>query len=292
MSFLNFKLSTPTAKEVLSLESIRKRAYVIIKDFIQSNGMAPDVITLIISCTYLQFGDLVKRAFIGAVDAMKDISGDKFSYYLPTIVTRLLVILDPMQDRGPMKLRIKCENALRPNIIPDTEATMTNINYQSIEPYFNKERLHFLAREFDPETNEMVVRWQFNGKTTINSVVTMKLSISNSGLRFEENHESEYGLSGSDDSFVIRGTGKQAAAELKSNVLHIKDIDYAETLLEGRYNFQRGYWEYRICSDNTTIRGEACYASDNYKPLDESMTITVEGIGLYLEPLGRPKTKK
>lgn len=292
MSFLNLRLSTPKAKEVLSLENIRKRTYNTIKEFIQSNGMAPDVITLIISCTYLQFGDLVKRAFIGAIDAMKDISGDRFSYYLPTIDTRLLVILDPLRDKGEMKLRIKCENALKPNIIPDTEATTTNINYQSIEPYFNKERLHFIAREFDPETNEMIVRWQFNGKTMINSIVTMKLSISNSGLRFEENHESEYGLSGGDDSFVIRGVGKQMMPESKSNVLHIQDIDYEDTLLEGRYNYSKGCWEYKICSDNTTIRGEACYASDNYKPLDESMTITVEGIGLYLEPMGRPKSRK
>ena len=190
-----------------------------------------------------------------------------------------------------MKIRIKCENLLVPNIIPDTEVTDTNVNYQSIEPYFNKERLHFIAREFNPETNEMIIRWQFNGKANTNSAVTFKVSISNSGLRFEENHASEYVLSGNDERFIIRGSSTADEQGVAGNTLHIDAVNCPTTLLEVVYNRKKGLWEYKICSDNTTIRGETCYASDNFKPLDDSITITVEGVGLFLEPLGKPRAR-
>ncbi len=285
-------LATPKAKDTLSLEDICKNVKETIMDFMSVNKMAPDIIKVIITCTYLQFSDFVKRAFYGSVDAIYAVSEEKFAFYLPTLDIKLRIILDPLPDKGQMKARTICENSLVPNIVPDTGATETNINYQSIEPYFNKERLHFIAREYNPETNEMTIRWQFNGKTKMSSVATFKVSISNAGLRFQENHASEYIVSGNDDNIIIRGADAPEATGMAGNVLHIDGVDSPNTLLDVRYNYGKGFWEYRICSDNTTIRGEACYASDNYKPLDDSLTVTVEGIGLYLEPLGKPRARK
>lgn len=287
-----FRLATPKAKEYLSLEDVKRNVYDAVKSFIQENMMAPDIIKVIITCTYLQFADFVKRAFYGSVDAIFKVSEEKFAFYLPTLDISLLIILDPLPDKGPMKVRAICENRLIPNIVPDNEATVTNANYQSIEPYFNKERLHFIAREYNPETNEMTIRWQFNGKTKINSAVSFKVSISNAGLRFEENHASEYIISGNEDNFIIRGSSKSEAPGMAGNIFHIDSVDCQDTLLDVRYNYDKGFWEYKVCSDNTTIHGEACYASDNYKPLDDSMTITVEGVGLFLEPIGKPRAKK
>ena len=291
MKFL-FGLATPHAKEYLSLADVQENVHEAIRTFIQENMMAPDIIKVIITCTHLQFADFVKRAFYGSVDAIFKVSEEKFSCYLPTLDISLLIILDPLPDKGPMKIRVICENRLIPNIVPDNEATVTNVNYQSIEPYFNKERLHFIAREYNPETNEMTIRWQFNGKTKINSTVTFKISITNAGLRFEENHASEYIIYGNDDNFIINGSGRTDAPGMAGNVLHIDAIDCQDTLLDVRYNYDKGFWEYKVCSDNTTIHGEACYASDNYMILDDSLTITVEGVGLFLDPIGKPRARK
>lgn len=287
-SLLNLNLSTPKAKDTLSLQDIRKSVYDTVKSFIIENQMAPDIIRVVLTCTYLQFGDIAKRAFYGSVDALRDISEESYRMYLPTLDVSLIVILDPLPDKGRMKVLTKCENRLIPNIIPDTESTSTNINYQSIEPYFNKERLHFIAREFNPETYEMIIRWQFNGKAQKSTVATFKVSISNSGIRFEENHASEYILSRNDEGITIYGSSMAEGHPMGGNQLHIDSVENTGPLLDIRYSFDKGIWEYRVCSDNTMIRGETCYASDNFKPLDDSLTITVEGVGLFLEPLGKP----
>lgn len=289
MSLLNFKLSTQREREYLTLENIKDNVYKTVSKFIHENQMAPDIIRVVISCTRLQFADIVKRAFYGSVDALYEISEEKYSMYMPTLDVTLTIIPDPMADRGVMSVNTKCENRLIPNIIPDTDSTKTSVNYQSIEPYFNKERLHFIAREFNPDSNEMIIRWQFNSKMLKNSMINLKVSISNSGMRFMETHASDCILSGKEDRVIIRGVdpSEHRTAE---NVIHIDSIKCPDTLLDIRYNYTKRFWEYKVCRDNTIIHGEVCYASDNYKPIEESMTITVEGVGLYIEPIGVPQS--
>lgn len=289
MSLFNFKLSTQREREYLTLENIKDNVYKTVSKFIHENQMAPDIIRVVISCTRLQFADIVKRAFYGSVDALYEISEEKYSMYMPTLDVTLTIIPDPMADRGVMSVNTKCENRLIPNIIPDTDSTKTSVNYQSIEPYFNKERLHFIAREFNPDSNEMIIRWQFNSKMLKNSMINLKVSISNSGMQFMETHASECILSGKEDRVIIRGVdpSEHRTAE---NVIHIDSIMCPDTLLDIRYNYAKRFWEYKVCRDNTIIHGEVCYASDNYKPIEESMTITVEGVGLYIEPIGVPQS--
>ncbi len=289
MSLFNFKLSTQREREYLTLENIKDNVYKTVSKFIHENQMAPDIIRVVISCTRLQFADIVKRAFYGSVDALYEISEEKYSMYMPTLDVTLTIIPDPMADRGVMSVNTKCENRLIPNIIPDTDSTKTSVNYQSIEPYFNKERLHFIAREFNPDSNEMIIRWQFNSKMLKNSMINLKVSISNSGMRFMETHASDCILSGKEDRVIIRGVdpSEHRTAE---NVIHIDSIKCPYTLLDIRYNYTKRFWEYKVCRDNTIIHGEVCYASDNYKPIEESMTITVEGVGLYIEPIGVPQS--
>lgn len=289
MSLFNFKLSTQREREYLTLENIKDNVYKTVSKFIHENQMAPDIIRVVISCTRLQFADIVKRAFYGSVDALYEISEEKYSMYMPTLDVTLTIIPDPMADRGVMSVNTKCENRLIPNIIPDTDSTKTSVNYQSIEPYFNKERLHFIAREFNPDSNEMIIRWQFNSKMLKNSMINLKVSISNSGMRFMETHASDCILSGKEDRVIIRGVdpSEHRTAE---NVIHIDSIKCPDTLLDIRYNYTKRFWEYKVCRDNTIIHGEVCYASDNYKPIEESMTITVEGVGLYIEPIGVPQS--
>lgn len=290
LPLFSFKLSTQREKEYLTLENIRNNVYKTVRGFICENKMAPDLIRVVISCTRVQFADIVKRAFYGSVDALYELSEERFNMYLPTLDVTLSIILDPMADRGLMNINTTCENRLIPNIIPDNEATKTSINYQSIEPYFNKERLHFIAREFNPDSNEMIIRWQFNGKIQKNSMISLKVSISNSGIRFMETHASDCMLSGREDRVIIRGSDI-SGHKISGNVLHVDSIKYQDTLLDIKYNYAKGYWEYKVCSDNTIIHGEVCYASDNYRPIDESMTITVEGVGLFIEPVGVPQSK-
>lgn len=289
MSLFNFKLSTQREREYLTLENIKDNVYKTVSKFIHENQMAPDIIRVVISCTRLQFADIVKRAFYGSVDALYEISEEKYSMYMPTLDITLTIIPDPMADRGVMSVNTRCENRLIPNIIPDTDSTKTSVNYQSIEPYFNKERLHFIAREFNPDSNEMIIRWQFNSKMLKNSMINLKVSISNSGMRFMETHASDCILSGKEDRVIIRGVdpSEHRTAE---NVIHIDSIKCPDTLLDIRYNYTKRFWEYKVCRDNTIIHGEVCYASDNYKPIEESMTITVEGVGLYIEPIGVPQS--
>lgn len=289
MSLFNFKLSTQREREYLKLENIKDNVYKTVSKFIHENQMAPDIIRVVISCTRLQFADIVKRAFYGSVDALYEISEEKYSMYMPTLDVTLTIIPDPMADRGLMSVNTRCENRLIPNIIPDTDSTKTSVNYQSIEPYFNKERLHFIAREFNPDSNEMIIRWQFNSKMLKNSMINLKVSISNSGMRFMETHASDCILSGKEDRVIIRGVdpSEHRTAE---NVIHIDSIKCPDTLLDIRYNYTKRFWEYKVCRDNTIIHGEVCYASDNYKPIEESMTITVEGVGLYIEPIGVPQS--
>lgn len=284
-----FKLSTQREREYLTLENIKDNVYKTVSKFIHENQMAPDIIRVVISCTRLQFADIVKRAFYGSVDALYEISEEKYSMYMPTLDITLTIIPDPMADRGVMSVNTRCENRLIPNIIPDTDSTKTSVNYQSIEPYFNKERLHFIAREFNPDSNEMIIRWQFNSKMLKNSMINLKVSISNSGMQFMETHASDCILSGKEDRVIIRGVdpSEHRTAE---NVIHIDSIKCPDTLLDIRYNYTKRFWEYKVCSDNTIIHGEVCYASDNYKPIEESMTITVEGVGLYIEPIGVPQS--
>lgn len=284
-----FKLSTQREREYLTLENIKDNVYKTVSKFIHENQMAPDIIRVVISCTRLQFADIVKRAFYGSVDALYEISEEKYSMYMPTLDVTLTIIPDPMADRGVMSVDTKCENRLIPNIIPDTNSTKTSVNYQSIEPYFNKERLHFIAREFNPDSNEMIIRWQFNSKMLKNSMINLKVSISNSGMRFMETHASDCILSGKEDRVIIRGVNP-SEHRTAENVIHIDSIKCPDTLLDIRYNYTKRFWEYKVCRDNTIIHGEVCYASDNYKPIEESMTITVEGVGLYIEPIGVPQS--
>ena len=284
-----FKLSTQREREYLTLENIKDNVYKTVSKFIHENQMAPDIIRVVISCTRLQFADIVKRAFYGSVDALYEISEEKYSMYMPTLDVTLTIIPDPMADRGVMSVDTKCENRLIPNIIPDTDSTKTSVNYQSIEPYFNKERLHFIAREFNPDSNEMIIRWQFNSKMLKNSMINLKVSISNSGMRFMETHASDCILSGKEDRVIIRGVNP-SEHRTAENVIHIDSIKCPDTLLDIRYNYTKRFWEYKVCRDNTIIHGEVCYASDNYKPIEESMTITVEGVGLYIEPIGVPQS--
>ena len=289
MSLFNFKLSTQREREYLTLENIKDNVYKTVSKFIHENQMAPDIIRVVISRTRLQFADIVKRAFYGSVDALYEISEEKYSMYMPTLDITLTIIPDPMADRGVMSVNTRCENRLIPNIIPDTDSTKTSVNYQSIEPYFNKERLHFIAREFNPDSNEMIIRWQFNSKMLKNSMINLKVSISNSGMRFMETHARDCILSGKEDRVIIRGVdpSEHRTAE---NVIHIDSIKCPDTLLDIRYNYTKRFWEYKVCRDNTIIHGEVCYASDNYKSIEESMTITVEGVGLYIEPIGVPQS--
>lgn len=289
MSLFNFKLSTQREREYLTLENIKDNVYKTVSKFIHENQMAPDIIRVVISCTRLQFADIVKRAFYGSVDALYEISEEKYSMYMPTLDVTLTIIPDPMADRGVMSVNTKCENRLIPNIIPDTDSTKTSVNYQSIEPYFNKERLHFIAREFNPDSNEMIIRWQFNSKMLKNSMINLKVSISNSGMQFMETHASDCILSGKEDRVIIRGADP-SEHRTTENVIHIDSIKCPDTLLDIRYNYAKRFWEYKVCRDNTIIHGEVCYASDNYKPIEASMTITVEGVGLYIEPIGVPQS--
>lgn len=285
----NFGLSTPKSNDILSMEDIMRNVHNTVRNFILNNKMAPDVIRVIITCTYLQYRDIVKRAFYGSVDALHTIAKENFHIYLPTLDVSLQVILDQLKDKGPMKIRTICENQLIPNIVTDKDSTSTNVNYQSIEPYFNKERLHFIAREFNPETNEMTIRWNFSENAAISTNITFKIAITNSGIRFKENHASEYIITGNDDNFTIQGAGVSNTPSPAGNILHIDGVATDEKLLAIRFNYTKGFWEYKICSDTTIINGQACYASDNYVPLDDSIVITVVGIALYLEPIGKPR---
>lgn len=290
-----FKFGLSTQKmdnNWLSRKQIKKQVYDAVKDFIVKNDIAPDEIRVILYCTYSQFEDAIKRALYGGVDALHEISEVRFERPYPTIDAVLKVCHTATEDKGEENVIVECRNFLFPNIIQDDAATHVSVKYESIEPYFDREQLHFIAREFNPDTYSMVIRWQFNGKAvkTI-SDVTFQISISNKGVRFMENHASEYIFHGREDSFIIQGS-KIDVPGSTDNILHIDSLDCEGSLLEVKYNQEKLVWEYKVCSPNTIIDGEECLPSDNLKPIDGSMRITIEGIGLYLEPIGKPRFGK
>lgn len=282
----------------LSYEKIERNVYDAVIRHINSmeKKFPPDLITVVISGTVAEFNNIIKPALYASVDALYKISKIKFNNFLPTIEVKLQVIHDPLTEKGEMNIKTLCVNELAPNIIPDTGATGTNVNYQSIEPYFNKECLHFMAREFNPETCEMVIRWQFNGRESAGSSATFKVAVSNPGLRFAENHSHEYMLYGNEKRLLISGQDALASSARSGEILHIENLDSSAELLEVRYNEGKGIWEYRTYTSNTYIKGEALERpdNDNYWPFEwnEPMSITVDGIGLSLEPIGRPTIRK
>lgn len=286
-----FSLSTPKAKSKLSMKDIQSVVKNVLNDFITDNNIPPDIISVVISCTYLEFSDILKRAFYGAVEALYEIARETVHCSFPTIDVSLSVGLEPLRDEGRMKVRVRCINQIAPNIIPDKDATETSVDYQSIEPYFSKEKLHFMAREYNPETNEMKIRWQFNKRGRTISDATFKVAISNPGVRFEENHSAEYYLYGNADLLTICGMTTTGVYGMTNSMLHVDSIDFPGTLLGIRYNQRKGVWEYKIFSENTIIRGEPAAVSDNHWAFDEPLTITVEGVGLYLEPPGYPRRR-
>lgn len=288
-----FNLSTRKRdNNCLSREGFKKQVYDTAKAFIERNGLAPDEIRVILYCTDSQFEDAVKRAFYGGCDALNDISKISFEEHLPTIDAVLKVCHTATSDKGEEKVIVECRNFLIPNIIQNDGATHINVKYESIEPIFDRELLHYIAKEFNPNTNSMVVRWQFNSKgANAATDVTFQVTISNKGVRFLENHASEYIFHGKEDRFMICGS-KVDIPGSTDNILHIDSLDFDGDLLEVRYNPDKMIWEYKVCSANTVIDGEEYLPSDNLKPMDGSMKITVEGIGLYLEPVGKPRIRK
>lgn len=290
--FFKFGLSTPKGKDKLSLDDIANNVKETVYNFIDENKIAPDVVRVIITCTSLQFKDIVKRAFYGSVDALYAIANKSFRFYMPTLDVSLMIILDPLPDKGPMRIRTICENQLIPNIISEEDATSTNVNYQSIEPYFNKGRLHFIAREFNPDINKMIIRWKFAESDKMSSTMSFRININNPGIRFKENHESEYILSGNEDHIIIKGAKSTDAQSVAGYILHINELNSSDTLLDIKYNYLKGFWEYKICRDTTIIDGKTEYARDIFIPMEDSLKITIDGIAMNLEPIGSPKIKE
>lgn len=288
-----FNLSTrKQVNNCLSREGFKKQVYDTVKFFIEKNVLPPDEINIILYCTDSQFDDAVKRAFYGGCDALNEISKISFEEQFPTIDTVLRASHSVTTKKGEEKVIVECRNFLIPNIIQNDGATHINVKYESIEPIFDRGLLHYIAKEFNPNTNSMVVRLQFNSKGAKSATdVTFQVTISNRGVRFLENHASEYILHGKEDRFIIRGS-KVDIPGSTDNILHIDSLDFDGDLLEVRYNPDKMIWEYKVCSVNTVIDGEECLPSDNLKPMDGSMKITVEGIGLYLEPVGKPRNRK
>ena len=126
--FFKFGLSTPKGKDKLSLDDIANNVKETVYNFIDENKIAPDVVRVIITCTSLQFKDIVKRAFYGSVDALYAIANKSFRFYMPTLDVSLMIILDPLPDKGPMRIRTICENQLIPNIISEEDANLLDLS--------------------------------------------------------------------------------------------------------------------------------------------------------------------
>lgn len=272
------------------LKEVGRNVYESVNKFITDNKKkrAPNTIYVYLTCTPLQFEQNIMQVLEDSVDALDKISRQNID--LPTTEVTLRVILDPLPDRGIGKVRTECYRLMIPSIVHDTDATKTNTHYQDSGNYFDKK--YHMVQEFDPDTYTMKIHWQFSGRVKTISNATFKVAITNPGILFSETHSSEYTLFGNDEVFCIKGSSKTDTVRNAVNTLHIDAVSSPIQLLAVRYNYSIGSWEYKVCRDNTIIQGEQCYPSDNYMPLNDAMTVTVDGIGLFLEPMGRPKTKR
>lgn len=274
------------------LSKAKKNVYDAVLDFIRENDVPPNDVRITVTCTEYQFRKNIMKVLWDSFQALIEISAKKYDF--PTTMVDLKVIPDPLPDMGDdkEKITVECSWLEKPAIIRDTEMTTTNSHFEDTGNYFDNKRLHFIVREYDPNTHAARVRLQFKGRVKDDNNETFKVTITNADKTFEETHSNEYNLFGNDEGFIICGSSNAENIRRDGHILHVCSVSNPDPLLEVRYNHKIGYWEYKIYCVNTCIDGENQYPSNNYMPMDDSLTITVEGLGLFLEPIGKPKVRR
>lgn len=307
---LDYNLSTPEPistkiiPEVIKL--VEKAALEDITQTTKGHALAPELIKLVFTGSRQEWQYNWKRINIAAVEAAYRLSNKRFSnIHIASTVTEIRVDFNEVRENGRMAISCSCHGGSGKSAVIDSSKTRANTADGSVDgesSFFNNlEDLHLMGLKFkyDDKYTILTILWQFHGKAKQDSQETLRLSITGGDKEavFCRNEGKTYSILGVQDRFTLCYVGESSNDIKDTDIIQVgrkirkPQRDSSVDWLEGKYDYSLNQWTYRICRD-ATIDGDINFSSETWYPLEKPQMITIDGISIRLESIGRLSHKR
>ena len=293
--FRLFNFTSDQPDGTLSKQQVVETSRTIIRERIQYRESAPINIKAPIFCTKEEFRDYLMDLFKWIVGgAMYKISEQRFRFYLPPVEATVELEFNEIPESGKMSFGIICSGDFpKGNVIKNPNATRENEIDETIDVFDNVGDLHGMGLKFkmDERNPKMTVLWQFNGKAKEDIKENLRVSITggngNAVLDKTTRGNNSYSVVRMQNHLIVRGEGKSESYGNNRDVLIIKKADIEGDIIEATFDYDINLWKYRLFKD-VIIDDDTRFASETEYDLVRKTLITVGGITVCLDPIGRP----